>query len=233
MDALPGYVSIVFILTTLATIFFLLRAVRAAGLHCRPAQILYFLIPLWIIFTGFIALSGFYQDNLSIPPRIAAFGVFPCLLLIISFFVFFRNGFIDRMPLKILTMVHVVRIPVEIVLLWLFIGGQVPRIMTFEGYNFDILSGILAPIVYVIAFRGGKANRSLLVAFNIFGLLLLGNIVSIAILSLPSPLQMLAFDQPNVAVTYFPFIWLPTIVVPIVFFSHLASLWKIAVGRDN
>ena len=122
---------------------------------------------------------------------------------------------------------------VEIVLLWLYIGGQVPRIMTFEGYNFDIVSGILAPIVYLIAFRGGKVNRPALIAYNILGLLLLANIVSIAVLSLPSPLQLLAFDQPNVAVTYFPFIWLPTIVVPIVLFAHLASLWKLSGGRDN
>ena len=233
METLPGYVSIVFILTTLAAVFFLLRAVRAAGLQKLPAKILYFLLPLWIIFQGIVSIGGFYQDTAGIPPRIAIFGVFPCLLLIAGYFIFVRNGFIDRMPLRILTMVHVVRIPVEIVLLWLFVGGLVPGIMTFEGYNFDILSGILAPIVYFIAFRGGKVNRAVLIAYNIIGMLLLANIVSIAILSLPSPLQLLAFDQPNVAVTYFPFIWLPTIVVPIVLFAHLASLWKLAAGRDS
>ncbi len=85
------------------------------------------------------------------------------------------------MPLKVLTMVHIVRIPVEIVLLWLFLGGQVPRIMTFEGYNFDILSGILAPIVYLIVFRGATVNRRLLIAYNIFGLVLLANIASASV----------------------------------------------------
>ena len=233
MESLPGYVSIVFIRTTLASVFFLRRAIRSAGLHRLPAKILYFLLPLWIIFQGIISTGGFYQNTTSLPPRIVAFGVFPALLLILSFFVFFRNGFIDRMPLKVLTMIHIIRIPVEIVLLWLFFGGQVPRIMTFEGYNFDILSGILAPIVYLIAFRGATVNRRLLIGYNILGMLLLANIVSIAILSLPSPLQVLAFDQPNLAVTYFPYVWLPTIVVPIVLFAHLASLWKLVVRRDN
>ena len=33
------------------------------------------------------------------------------------------------------------------------------------------------------------------------------------------------------AVLYFPFIWLPSVVVPIVLFSHLASLWKLATGK--
>jgi len=37
----------------------------------------------------------------------------------------------------------------------------------------------------------------------------------------------LAFDQPNIAVLYFPFSWLPTYVVPVVLFCHLAALRKL------
>ena len=62
METLPGYVSIVFILTTLAAVFFLLRAGRAAGLQNLPAKILYFLLPLWIIFQGIVSIGGFYQE---------------------------------------------------------------------------------------------------------------------------------------------------------------------------
>jgi hypothetical protein len=114
------------------------------------------------------------------------------------------------------------------VLLWLFQHGLEPRAMTFEGSNFDILSGLTAPIVYLIAFRGGRTNRGLLIVWNIFALLLLFNVVITAVLSFPGPLQKIAFDQPNVGVTYFPFIWLPAVIVPIVLFSHLASLWKLS-----
>lgn len=161
------------------------------------------------------------------------FGVFPALLLIISYFLFFRSSFVEFLPLRLLTLVHVVRIPVEIVLLWLFIGGQVPQIMTFEGRNFDILSGILAPIVYLIVFRGGAANRWLLIVFNVLGLILLANIVTIAVMSLPTPIQQKAFEQPNRAVLFFPYIFLPTIIVPIVLFSHLAALWKLAKAKTT
>src|SRR5580765_5287491 len=108
-----------------------------------------------------------------VPPRLFLFGVLPALLLIISYFLFFRARFIERLPLRLLTLVHVVRIPVEIVLLWLFFGGLIPQVMTFEGRNFDILSGILATIVYLIAFRGGTTKTWILIAFNILGLLLL------------------------------------------------------------
>ncbi|MEQ1922128.1 MAG: hypothetical protein ABL952_06435 [Pyrinomonadaceae bacterium] len=138
------------------------------------------------------------------PPRIVLFGVLPALLTIVAYFIFFRETFINKIPLRLLTMLHIVRIPVEVVLLWLFQNGQVPQLMTFEGRNFDILSGTVAPIVYLIAFRGNATKRGLLISYNVFGLILLTNIVTIAALSIPSPMQQLAFEQPNVAVTFFP-----------------------------
>jgi hypothetical protein len=50
------------------------------------------------------------------------------------------------------------------------------------------------------------------------------NIVINAVLSIPSPFQQFAFEQPNVAVLYFPFVWLPCCIVPIVLFAHLAAI---------
>jgi hypothetical protein len=57
--------------------------------------------------------------------------------------------------------------------------------------------------------------------------LLLINIVATAILSMPFPFQQLAFDRPNIAIMYFPYVWLPCCVVPIVLFAHLVSLRKL------
>ena len=233
MEAVPPYVSIVFILTTFAAIAFLLRATRKAGLNSLPAKILIFLLPLWIFFQAALSISGLYENFTAVPPRLVLFGVFPAVLMIAAYFVFFRTPFIARLPLKMLTWVHIVRIPVELVLLWLALAGQVPMMMTFEGRNFDIAAGIAAPIVALIAFRGREPNRKLLLAFNVVGLILLANIVSIAALSLPSPMQVLNFDQPNRAVLYFPYMWLPTIVVPIVLFAHLASLYQLLRGAGH
>jgi len=228
METVPAYVWIVFILTTFVTVAFLIQAIKAVGIRSLPSQILVFLLPLLILFQAIVSISGFYQDETVVPPRLFMFGVFPALLTIIAYFIFFRSSFIERIPLRLLTLVHIVRIPVELVLLWLAFSGQVPQLMTFEGRNFDIVSGILAPIVYLVAFRGGSTNKWLLIAFNIVGLMLLANIVSMAIMSLPSPLQQMAVDEPNRAVMFFPYIWLPTVIVPIVLFCHLASLCKLA-----
>ena len=226
IEGLPFYVNLVFFLTTLLAVWFLVSASRKAGEDMAPYRILVFLLPLWILLTGYLSTTGFYRVPDAMPPRVVAFGVLPSVLLIVIFFIAFRH-FVNRLPLTTLTLLHVVRIPVELVLLWLFQNGQVPIVMTFEGWNFDILSGITAPIVFFLAFRNGSINRPLLIIWNLVALGLLINIVTIAVLSFRSPFQQLAFDQPNVGVTYLPFIWLPALIVPIVLFAHLAALYKL------
>lgn len=227
IENLPAYVSVTFTLTTFLTVGFFLYAVRQGAFQTAPAKILISLTAFWLLFQAVMAIGGFYLQTAAFPPRIVLFGVLPVLLLIIAWFIFFRENFIERLPLKVLTILHVIRIPVEFVLLWLFQNGLVPQAMTFEGRNFDILSGLTAPIVFWLAFRRGKTNRALLIGWNIFALILLVNIVSIAVMAMPSPMQRLGLDQPNIGVFYFPFNWLPSVVVPIVLFCHLASLWKL------
>jgi len=231
IESLPGYISITFILTTFLTVGILFYAVKKTVFDTVPAKILIFLMGFWLLFQAAFALGGTYQV-MTAPPRVLLFGVAPALLLIIAFFIFGRENFVERLPLKVLTILHVVRIPVELVLFWLFQQGLEPRVMTFEGSNFDVLSGLTAPLVYFFAFRGGKTNRPLLIVWNIFALLLLFNILIIAILSFPGPMQKLAFDQPNLGVTYFPFIWLPSVIVPTVLFCHLASLWHLLKQKE-
>jgi hypothetical protein len=223
-ENLPSYVSIVFILTTFLTVGFLLNAVKKSG-ATLPSQIFIFLLTFWLFFTAILSIYGFYTITETFPPRIFAFGAMPALIVSIIYIIFFRKNFIENLPLKTLTLLHIIRIPVEMVLYWLFQNGLIPQIMTFEGRNFDILSGISAPIIFWLAFRNGQTNRPLLIIWNVLALILLVNIVTTAILAFPSPMQQIAFEQPNRGVMFFPFVWLPAIVVPIVFFSHLASLW--------
>jgi len=232
IEGLPLYIPAVFFLTTLLTVWFLFSAAKQAGEGTTAYRIFVFAFPFWMLLTGYLATTEFYRYPEAMPPRVAAFGVLPSILFIGLFFVVFR-GFIGKLPLKTLTLLHVVRIPVELVLLWLYKAGQVPVHMTFEGWNFDILSGITAVLVYFLAFRNYKINPWPLIAWNLLALGLLANIVTIAVLSFRSPMQQLAFEQPNVGVTYLPFIWLPAIVVPAVLFSHLAALFQLVVDNKS
>ena len=99
--------------------------------------------------------------------------------------------------------------------------------MTFEGRNFDIVSGITAPIIFYFFFVKKSWRVSLLLAWNFICLGLLLNIVVNAALSAPFAFQQFAFDQPNIAVLHFPFVWLPSFIVVIVLLSHLAAIRKL------
>lgn len=227
IENLPSFISTTFILTVFLTVGIFLFAVRQNVFETFPAKLFSFLLAFWLILQAMLGIGGFYLKTDGMPPRLILFGVIPALILIICYFLFARENFIERLPLRILTFIHIIRIPVEIVLLWLFQQKLIPQIMTFEGRNFDILAGISAPLIAWLAFRNKKVNRTLLIVWNFLVLGLLFNIVITAVLSFPFGFQQFGFDQPNRAVLYFPFNLLPTVVVPLVLFSHLISLWKL------
>ena len=217
---LPFYIVSVFVLTTLVTVFLFYWA-------SKQSNLVLFVLLSWLAIQAIIAYSEFYLNTTTVPPRFILL-VAPAVFVILLLFLTKRGkAFVDGLDLKMLTLIHVIRIPVELVLYWLFLEKQVPELMTFEGRNFDILSGITAPIIYYFAFISKKLNHKILLIWNFICLALLFNIVANAVLSAPSAFQQFAFDQPNVAVLHFPFVWLPCCIVPLVLLSHLASIRKL------
>ena len=81
----------------------------------------------------------------------------------------------------------------------------------------------LLPIVAVIAFRGNKINKPLLWIWNVMSIVLLINVMANATFSVPTIVQQFGFEQPNTAVLNFPFLLLPSIIVPLVFVSNVAG----------
>ncbi len=186
-----------------------------------------FILFAWLTLQGFIAYSGFYTNTKGVPPRFML-TIGPALLCIMLLFATSKGRqFIHGLNLQSLTLLHVARIPVEIVLLWLFVHKAIPQVITFQGHNFDILSGVTAPIVWYLL--RNNTNRKLLLIWNIVCLGLLLNIVITAVLAAPFDFQQIAFDQPNIAVLYFPFVWLPACVVPLVLLSHIAAIRQLVV----
>lgn len=217
MDTLPLYISLVFGVTLLAAIALFYKAAHFS-------KTVLTVIILWIIVQSIVSFTGFYQSENTLPPRFALL-LIPPLIVIISLFITKKGKlFIDRLNIKMLTIIHIIRIPVELVLLVLFMHKSIPELMTFEGRNFDILSGISAPIVYYFTFVRKNTNAKLLLIWNFICLALVINIAINAVLSLPTKFQQFAFDQPNVALLEFPFTLLPAVLVPMVVFSHLVSI---------
>ena len=219
IENLPLALPIIFILIVIITIVWFYLASKS--------RTFLIIVTSWTIIQSALSINGFFQHTESNPPRLILYGVFPAIIAIITTFLTKRGRtFINKINLKTLTYFHSIRIPVEIILSLLFHYGAVSVYMTFEGTNFDIISGLSAPVIAYLAFRS-TPNKKLLISWNIICLLLLLNVVITAIFAFPSPFQKLAFNQPNLAVLYFPYSLLPTLIVPIVIFSHLIAIKRL------
>lgn len=217
MEHIPFYLHIAFGLITLATVW---SFYSAAGYTQRTLIILIG----WIFLQSGIGLAQFYTNTNSLPPRFLLLVIPPVLLIFLTFVSREGKQFIDRLDTNTLTLLHIVRFPVELMLFGLYHYGAIPEIMTFEGRNWDILSGISAPFIYYFSAIRPILPRYVLLIWNIICLGLLINIVTIAVLSLPFPFQQFGADQPNIAVLHFPYLLLPGLVVPLVLISHLAAI---------
>lgn len=215
---LPVYIPIFFVTCLIYTSIVFFKATK-------PSKSFFVGYLIWLILQGGLAYSGFYLNVKAIPPRLI-FVLFPAILFIVLCLTTQKGKtWLLQWNTRKLTLVHWVRIPIEIILYLLFTNKAIPELMTFAGRNFDILAGITAILIYF--YQAKSTNKKVLIAWNIAGIILLFNIVINAILSTPFPFQQFAFDQPNWAVLYFPYVWLPAAIVPLVMFSHFASIWRL------
>jgi len=221
LNSIPFFVTVIFIATVLLTFFLFSKAtdnnktvaITSAG---------------WLLLNAALALGGYYKNTSTTPPHFFLAIMPPLVVMVLVFTTRKGKQLVSDTDIRMLTLLSVVRIPVEIVLYWLFLNKAVPELMTFAGRNFDIISGLTSPVVYFLCFKGKVVrNKKILLAWNFVSLLLLLNIVINAVFSAPFSFQQFAFDQPNIAVLYFPFVWLPCYIVMVVLFSHLVSIKKL------
>jgi len=216
---LPNWINILFLISWLFTIvIFALSNPNLRG-------VLIGLI-VWSSIQSVLAFEAFYQITNSIPPRFALVLIPSAIWLIWEFTTLNKRRVISQRNLNISPFLHMVRLPMEIVLWQLYIHGTIPELMTFEGRNFDIVMGITAPVIGWLYIKGNLSLKVLRI-WNVVGLILILFIMTNGILSAELPIQMFALDQPNKALTYFPFVLLPSIIVPLVIYTHVTDLIKI------
>lgn len=234
---LPTYISIVFGMTTIVTLVLFFLTIKNSNSKKTQQNSVKIIIGLtiWLIIQAVLTHNNIYNSDMnSFPPKILLLGILPTFLVIAILFATQKGRqFVDSLPLINLTYLNIVRVPVELVLFWLFLNKTIPELMTFEGRNFDIIAGITAPIIAYYGLTKRKISRTGILTWNFICLGLLINIVANAFLSMPSPIQKFAFDQPNIAILNFPISWLPTFVVPIILFGHLTSIRQLLTQKQN
>lgn len=177
----------------------------------------------WLALVGMLALRGFFLSFAALPPRIP----FALLIALVVAVALARSAVVGRLldaaPASWLILPQAFRIVMEMIL-WLLVAHRaLPEIMTFTGRNIDIVVGLTAPLV---AWSGTDRPR-LATVWNVAGIAILTNVVIHAQLSVPGPFQMFRGAPPITLLATFPYVWLPTFLVPLAFFLHLASIRQV------
>lgn len=122
------------------------------------------------------------------------------------------------------------RVPVELLLHRLYVEGVVPVQMTYEGRNFDVITGMSGLALGLWLLRRKPVPRGVVLLWNLLGLALLVNIVAIAVVSTPVPFRRFLDSPPHTLPSTFPFIWLPSFLVQVALASHLLVFRQLASG---
>ena len=192
-----------------------------------------FILVIWIGLLTILSYKGFFTDFNELPPRPALVMLIPLPIIFLIAFSNTGTQLLQTVPLHWLVFMQSFRIIVELLLLFAFMAGKLPVQMTFEGRNFDVLTGILAlPVGYILARKKTNAPK-LAIAFNIVGIVLLLNILVIAVLSMPTSIRYFMNEPSNTLVGQFPFILLPGVLVPIAYTMHIFSLRQLLAKQKK
>jgi hypothetical protein len=180
----------------------------------------------WFIYAGLLGYLGVLKKTSMRPPGIAFLFV-PVLLFIVAFVFIVRSAAGARLaiaiPLWIVIGVQCFRIGVELFLHQLWIGGLLPKMLTFAGANVDIYIGASAPLIAWLSTRG-RSGMKIALAWNVLGLLSLANVVIRAVLTTPGRFNLIHAEVPNRMIGTFPFLFIPGFFVPLAVALHVLAL---------
>ena len=186
----------------------------------------------WFFATLWLAWTGFYRRGLFGAPTIQ-YGV---LIPIIAGVVLFRGSrmlrrVVEAVPQQWIVSLQVYR-PIGAIFLVLYAAGRMPGLFAWPAGVGDVIVGLLAPVVGIAYARRSQSAAGLVRAWNLLGIGDLIVALTTGFLTSPSPLQMLAFDTPNVLINAFPLAMIPVFLVPLSILLHLASLKKLQSAQQ-
>ena len=127
-----------------------------------------------------------------------------------------------EVPLAALVGLQAFRLPLELVMHRAATLGIMPVELSYSGYNFDIVTGLGAALLATAMQAGWRVPRSVIWAWNVWGFWCLAVIAVIAVTT--SPMVRLFGDEPrhlNTWVLFFPYVWLPVVLVTVALAGHI------------
>ena len=133
---------------------------------------------------------------------------------------------VSAIPLHWLVAAQVYRIGGGIFLV-LWADGWLPWQFALAAGIGDVTTGLAAIIVSMMLGQGAAAARRATLAWCIFGIADLVVAITMGAMTSPGRAHLLAFEAPNLLMTAYPLVMVPTFAVPLVLMLHGLILWRL------
>jgi len=120
-----------------------------------------------------------------------------------------------------------------VVFLILLAGGYLPWQFALPAGAGDVLTGIFAILIGLRVARSTAGALPMARAWNLFGIFDLVVAVSMGTLTSPGITGLIAQDAPNLLITAWPLVMIPTFAVPLSLILHGLTAWKIREMRRS
>jgi hypothetical protein len=187
-------------------------------------------ITTWLGIVAALALSGLLARFDVRPPPMALWFAATILLPLAIGLSSLGGRLAHGLPLVALVGFQAFRLPLELVMHQASNDGIMPVVMSYSGYNFDIVSGITA-LVLGVALALGSVPRVVIVAWNVLGLVLLVIIGTVAFSASPI-FRAFGPENVNVWVTRFPYSWM-SIMVASALLGHVLVFRKLFANSTS
>jgi hypothetical protein len=142
---------------------------------------------------------------------------------------------VSAIPLRWLVAAQVYRLGGAMFLI-LWADGRLPWQFALPAGIGDVTTGLLAVLLAVRLSQNAAGALSAVYAWSLFGIADLVVAVAMGAMTSPGRPHLLAFDAPNLLITSYPLVMVPTFAVPLALILHGLVLWRlrrVAASNDG
>jgi hypothetical protein len=184
----------------------------------------------WVAVAQYLGAANMYSATKEAPVPIAFGLLIPLAVAAIGLW---QSESIARLtsaiPLHWLVAAQVFRVA-GVMLLVLWADGRLPWQFALPAGIGDMVTGISAVVVAVLLARNAIGAYRATYAWCLFGIADLVVAVAMGTMTSPGPAHLLALEAPNLLISSYPLVTVPTFGVPLALMLHGLVLWRLQRG---